>query len=395
MTEKLFYKNQYLKELETKVVKFGELDNKPFVILEETIFYPEGGGQPSDTGYINDAKVIDVQEINREVYHFLENKIEDKYVKCKICWEKRFDYMQQHTGQHILSGLAYQFFNAQTVGFHLGSEDTTVDLSRSEFSKKELDLLEEKANEYVTNNHKIIAFFPDSEKIKSLNLRKSPKNYEKIRIVNVKDLDFSPCGGTHFNSTAEVGLIKIVSTEKIRGNTRLHILCGNRALKDYIKKTNIVNNLIEITNSPQNEILSSIESTYEGNKEMGKEINILKEDLAVEIAKNYYKRTDKTGDTSLLIFNNEDFSPLQFRAIANYFQEKDKMIGFIYSKENGSFILFKSKLLDIDLKKLFTKLKEDLQCKGGGSSDIIQGKLILGKFDLINQTIKNIIVEML
>lgn len=387
MTEKLYYKDQYLKEIKTEVEKTGKLDNKPYVILKETIFYPEGGGQPSDTGYINEIEVIDVQEIDGQIYHFLNKEIESNTAVCKIDWKKRLDNMQQHTGQHILSGIAYQLFNAQTVGFHLGTEDTTVDFSKENFSVNELSLLEEKANEYVINNYDIVAFFPNEKEIANLNLRKKPKDFDKIRIVNVKNLDYSPCGGTHFKSTAEVGLIKIIGTEKIRGNTRLHILCGNRALKDYTEKTKIITDLIELTNSPQNEIIESVKSTLENNKEISKKMNILKEDFAIEFAKNKFSNTKK-NHISLLVFNNEEFDTIQFRAIANYFQQQDNILGFIYSKNNGSFILFKSETLDINLKELFEIMKNKLNCKGGGSGNAIQGKIESTNISAMNDVIK-------
>ncbi|MFP4457513.1 MAG: alanyl-tRNA editing protein [Clostridia bacterium] len=374
MSERIYYNDQYQKLLNTKIIESGFINNKPFVVLEETIFYPEGGGQPADSGNINGILVCDVQEIDGKIVHFLEKAVNAKVAVCCLDWDKRLDHMQQHTGQHILSGVAYELFKAQTVGFHLGSSDTTVDLSKGNLNKEELDLIERKANQIVSNNYKIETFFPDDSEIKQLNLRKKPNNYEQVRIVNVKNLDYSPCGGTHFNSTSEVGVIKIIGVERIRGNTRVHILCGNRAYLDYKEKTDIISNLIEITNSPQNELLSSVESIYKENKDKNKELNILKEELAISVANNYLQRATSYKDISLLIFSNNDFDSLQFRAIANYMIDKENILGFIFSEVNGSFVLFKSKSLDIKLRELFNHLKVSIGCKGGGNNYLIQGK---------------------
>ncbi len=387
MKEKLYYKDQYQRFLNTKVVESGFMNDKPFVVLQKTIFYPEGGGQPADSGTINDVLVLDVQEVEGKIVHFLEKELYDKDVFCNLNWEKRLDHMQQHTGQHILSGVAYELFEAQTVGFHLGSNDTTVDLSKGDLNKDELVLIEAKANQIVSNNHKIQAFFPDEKEMKELNLRKNPKDYDLVRIVNVENLDFSPCGGTHFNSTSEVGVIKIIGVERIRSNTRVHILCGNRAYSDYKVKTDIVNNLIEITNSPQNEILNSIKSVYEHNKEQNKEINILKENLAISIARIHLQKATSFKNKRLLTFNNENFDSLQFRAIANYMREKSDIISFIFSRDDGSFILFKSKSLDLNLRELFNHLKTVFGCKGGGNNLFIQGKCKLQNVNNIEETI--------
>ena len=391
MSGKLYYKNQYQKYLNTEIVESGFLDNKPFVVLQETIFYPEGGGQPADSGTINGVLVIDVQEIEGKIVHFLKEELSEKDVFCNLNWKMRLDHMQQHTGQHILSGVAYELFEAQTVGFHLGSSDTTVDLSKGDFNKVELDLIEARANQIVNNNYKIRAFFPNKQEIKKLNLRKDPKDYDLVRIVNVENLDFSPCGGTHFNSTSEVGVIKIIGVEKIRGNTRVHILCGNRAYKDYKEKTDIVNNLIQITNSPQDEVLNSIESIYEDNKAKNKEINILKENLAISTAKIHLQKANSFNNKTLLIFNDESFDSHQFRAIASYMSNRSDTIGFIYSKDDGSFILFKSKSLDINLRELFNNLKISCECKGGGNNLFIQGKCNLISVSNVKEIVSNFI----
>lgn len=393
MTKKLYYLNPYQTELDTKIIDKGFFQKKPFVILEETIFYPEGGGQPADSGKINGVAVTDVQIHDDLIMHFLDQEIEIGEAKCILNWDRRLDHMQQHTGQHILSGVAYILFKAQTVGFHLGTEDTTIDLSKENFNNQELALLEKEANQFVVDNHRVNCFFPDNEELENLKLRRKPKTDEDIRIVNVEELDFSPCGGTHHQTTAEVGIIKIIATEKIRGNTRLHILCGKRAYQDYKTKTNIITTLIELTNSPQEEIIKAIEATYDDAREKNRELNLLKENLAIAVANNKLQDSAVVQNNNLLTFASQDFDTQQFRAIANYFADSDNIIGFIYSLENGSFILFKNKDLDLDLKKVFAQLKNIFNCQGGGNGNVIQGKCDLNKLSEVEEKFAEIIKQ--
>ena len=220
MTERLYYSDAYLKTFEARVVDRLEIDGRPAVILDRTAFYPESGGQPSDRGALNGAAVVDVQtrEADDEVLHLLSAPLAEEAVTGVVDHARRFDLMQQHTGQHILSQAFLHTAGAETVSFHLNPDPNegalTIDLDKAALAPAELDQVEEYANTIVYENRPVIARFVNDEELQALPLRKPPKVDKAIRIVEVQGFDWSACGGTHVARTGEVGMIKIVKAEK-------------------------------------------------------------------------------------------------------------------------------------------------------------------------------------
>lgn len=222
---------------------------QPAVVLSCSAFYPTSGGQPHDTGWLQGVPVLDVveREADKAVVHVLEKvlpdpepgqdvprqRILDGIVAGKVDWSRRFDHMQQHTGQHILSQAAEQLLDAATVGFHLGKEASTVDLDRAPLSAKQHDQLEAEANRIIFENRPVVARFVSRAELANLPLRKLPRVSGPVHIVEITNFDWSPCGGTHVRATGEVGLIKIVRAERRGDETRVEFLCGSRALADY------------------------------------------------------------------------------------------------------------------------------------------------------------------
>ena len=217
MTKRLYYQNSYLKEFRAKVLKKIKIDNQPAVVLGETAFYPTSGGQPYDKGLIQNIPVVEVLEDNNEIIHILKEELKEKInseVVGKIDWKRRFDHMQQHLGQHILSGALMKLWGVETVSFHLGEEVCTLDIAKEELTEEEAKKAEECANEIIFDNRPVKCYFVEGEEeLKGLNLRKVLEKTGKIRIIEVEDFDFSACGGTHCRATGEVGLIKITKWE--------------------------------------------------------------------------------------------------------------------------------------------------------------------------------------
>jgi len=213
---KLYYENPYQTEFTAEVINVIEKGNKYHVELNETCFYPEGGGQPSDTGHINGNLVTYVYEENGTIYHILEVKpLKIHKVKCGIDFEKRYDYMQQHLGQHLLSACISHLFNANTIGFHLGLNSASIDLDKV-IGGNEIKDAQKKANDIILKNIKVEVLYPTNSELKKLSLKKIPvKVGEKIRIVKIGDIDVNPCCGIHPSSTIEVQLISVIKFEKI------------------------------------------------------------------------------------------------------------------------------------------------------------------------------------
>jgi len=245
-TKRLYYDDSYLRHFTAQVVESTKVKGRPAVILDRTAFYPTSGGQPHDRGLINGIPVINVIERkDGTVVHVLEEPLpgEVTTVEGEIDWERRFDHMQQHTGQHILSQACLQRLKAETVGFHLGADYATIDLNKAPLSEKKLEAAEALANAVVFANRPVVARFVSKEELAAMPLRKPPAVEGPIRIVTVEGFDWSPCGGTHVRATGEVGVIKIVRYERRGAETRLTFLCGERAWRDYHQKNRLLRRL--------------------------------------------------------------------------------------------------------------------------------------------------------
>lgn len=236
-TERIFDFEPYTDRFEAAVLSCEAGEGGFWVVLDKTAFFPEGGGQFSDLGKIGGARVIDVREDKGGVIrHLTDGALEPgEKVSCEIDWERRFDFMQQHSGEHIFSGLAHSNFGANNVGFHLGLELTTVDLDVP-LSEKDIDFLEAKANEAVYKNLPIEVSYPSPEELKKIPYRSKKELSGRVRIVSVPGYDICACCGTHVQKTGEIGIIKITSFQNYKGGVRLTMLCGGRALSDYRRK---------------------------------------------------------------------------------------------------------------------------------------------------------------
>ena len=236
-TERLFDKDPYMTEFSATVLCWRKGDGAFFAALDRTAFFPEGGGQFCDLGTLYNADVLDVQEDESGVIWHKINKPVETGIKVtgRIDWNRRFDFMQQHSGEHIFSGLAHTHFGATNVGFHLGLESTTIDLDVP-LSEENISFLEKEANEAVYKNLPIEISYPEKDELALLPYRSKKELSGRVRIVTVPGYDICACCGTHVAKTGEIGLIKITSFQNYKGGTRLFMLCGKRAYLDYRRK---------------------------------------------------------------------------------------------------------------------------------------------------------------
>ncbi|MBR6652269.1 MAG: alanyl-tRNA editing protein, partial [Anaerotignum sp.] len=239
MTEKLYYLDAYATTFTAKVLECTEDKKNWKVVLDRTLFYPEGGGQPADMGTLGGVKVLDVHEKDDIITHTTDKPLEvGAEVEGEIDWERRFDLMQNHSGEHILSGVICQKYGCDNVGFHMGKEMITIDLN-TKIPEEDLPWLEEKANEAIWNNVPVGIRYPSKEELDALDYRSKKELEGQVRIVNVGDYDCCACCGTHVKLAGEIGLIKIISSQNYKGGTRLELLSGKRALQDYRKKNDV------------------------------------------------------------------------------------------------------------------------------------------------------------
>lgn len=231
-TERLYFHDPYLTGFSARVVGHAEQQNRHGVALDRTAFYPEGGGQPPDYGMLNEVRVLDVQsDADGMVWHWLDGVLDDDLVQGQIDWPRRFDHMQQHHGQHLLSAAFEELFHRRTTAFHLGTEYATIDLE-GEAGEAECLAAESRTNEIIWEDRPVEARFVTADELARLPLRKPPAVEGPVRVVSVPDFDHSACGGTHPRSTGTVGLLHIRRRERRGGDTRVEFVCGGRVLRD-------------------------------------------------------------------------------------------------------------------------------------------------------------------
>ena len=229
MTEKLFYKNAYENVMQATVLACEPAENGFWIRLDRTVFYPEGGGQPGDTGSLNDVRVLDTQEREEEIFHLCESPLDvGAQVEGKIDWARRFTFMQQHSGEHILSGLINAAFGYHNVGFHMGAQSVTVDVS-GPLTTEQAEEIERRANELVWQNVAVNELYPTEEELQTIDFRSKKELHGWVRLVEIPGADLCACCGMHVARTGEIGLIKILSVQKFHEGVRMEMLCGEKA----------------------------------------------------------------------------------------------------------------------------------------------------------------------
>jgi alanyl-tRNA synthetase len=372
MAEKLYYDNPYLKEWESQVLDIVERDGKIIVLLDRTAFYPEGGGQPADRGFIDDAEVSYVLEEGKDIYHVVDKRPEKALVKCRLDFERRFDLMQQHTGQHLLSSVFYDDYKGETSSFHLGEDYVSIDISLAEIVEETIKKVENRVNELIYSNLEVKTYLVDKEELAKLPLRKFPKVDEDIRIVEIDKIDYSPCCGTHVKNIGELGLVKIIKTEKYKGVTRVYFKCGKRALEDFQAKHDIAVYASRTLAVDLESLQEKIKLTVLELQNNQKQIRELRESLHGYEAKDIIDASE--SNIIVKSFEDRNFEDVQSlgRIIlqsGNYAvilsSVQDKKLWFAH---NGSF--------DIHCGKVFKENLQKFNGKGGGGDKQAQAAFI-------------------
>ena len=385
MTEKLYLEDPYKSEFEADVIKF----EKNRVILDKTCFYPTSGGQPCDLGYIDGIRVVDVYKEGEEIIHVLEKDLEKDHVKGIIDWRRRFENMQQHTGQHILSQSFIEICgeDAYSTSLHIGELYNKIDI-HGHYTEKEIERVENLANEIVFKNKKVRCYFAEREKIMN-KLRKIPEGIDNLRVVEIEDFDLTACGGTHVRNTGEIGLIKIISSMKKGDFTRIEFVCGVKALKDYRKKNYELKRAVDLLNSQ--DILKEIEKVLEEKKSWIKKIRELEEELSEYEVSELIKNSEKIGEYRLImrIYNDRDVETLVKKF------DSEKVIVFLASRKNNEIVGF-SKIKEINIGEIMKEAGKFIGGGGGGSK--IMGKAggknserIEDAFEYIKKKVKSLI----
>ncbi len=365
--KKLYHENPYIKELDTIVKEQYNENNLTYIIPEETIIYPEGGGQPSDKGYINDNEIIDIKIDNDKIAYGVNSNIKKNSIRMSIDFEKRYDHMQQHTGQHLLSEIIMRKFNAQTLSFSIGEKHSSIEIGLKSLSEESIREIEKDCFNIILENRKIKTYIIDDKDPVMDKLRKPPKVQNNIRIIEIDDFDYSACGGTHLKSTGELGLLKIIKTDKVRGNIRLYYVAGNRALKDYQNKNTIVNDIQKELGKQIDKIADTVKKYKTENERLRKELKHYKK---IEMDKDIEEMKNSTDNFIVREFNDFDIKDIKYFA--------KNMVGagknlLVYSKSPKQYMIVATSNNDIDLRKRSQEIFSILKGRGGGRNDFIEG----------------------
>jgi alanyl-tRNA synthetase len=379
MTERLYYFDSYLRTFQARVVERLEVNGRPAVILDRTAFYPEGGGQPSDWGALNRVSVVDVQtrEADDEVLHLLSAPLADAEVTGAIDPARRFDLMQQHTGQHILSQAFIHTAGAETISFHLNPDPDegalTIDLDQAALTPQQIDRAEEFANTIVFENRPVIARFVNHEELQALPLRKPPKVDKAIRVVEIQGFDWSACGGTHVARTGEVGLIKIVKLEKRGAETRIEFRCGRRALIDYRRKHQLITQAASDLSIGFWELDQAIGRLQADAKAARKQVAEADARLQQSEARELLHSIEPRGDFGLITRTWLNRDAAYLKRMASLLVAQPRTVALLGATGQSLALVFaRSKDLSIDLGALLKTAAAQLGGKGGGSPDFAQ-----------------------
>lgn len=374
-TEKLYDLYSHLYDFSATVIDCRKNSDKYEIILDKTAFFPEGGGQLADTGNIASANITDVQINNGIITHFSDSPVDvGTTVKCQIDAPKRFRRMQNHSGEHIVSGIVHNLFGYDNVGFHLG-DDVTIDFN-GELSDKQLAKVEKLANEAIYKNVRFICEYPDEETLKTLNYRSKLDLTEDVRIVTIEGYDVCACCAPHVKTSGEIGIIKILDHHRHRGGIRIHLLCGFDALEDYGTK---YRNLYAVANalcSKQNETAQAFEKYAAEHSELKAEIAALKRELTELKAASL-----NSTDDCVLIFEN-DLPMNDLRCLVLKGAEKAEKLCAGFSGNDNSGYNFAVASQKLDLRNYSKDITSALNGKGGGSSELIQGSVKAAKQDI-------------
>ena len=375
--EKLFYTDQYIKSFTAELESVEEKDGKFHVVLDKTAFFPGGGGQFCDLGTIEGQQVLEVYEEAGVIYHVVDKKpIKLHKLKCEIDWERRKEGMDQHLAQHVLSGCFYKLFNANTVGFHMGREISTVDIEGI-LDEETIRKAERAANEVVGENIQVEFLVPERKELKKMGLRRAlPKTNEEIRIVKIGDLDINACCGVHPASTIELRMIKIRRWEKHKGATRIEYVAGKRAVEDFYKKDSFTTSVCRFLNASEEEAINGIKNLNDKLKETLDRNKKLSEEVAAYEVKDMISQGEKLQDITVVkkIYHGEDLKYVN--KVVSKIVEGGKTIAlFAVTNEERANLIFAASqdISNISMNELLKDAITLIDGKGGGSAYQAQG----------------------
>ncbi len=370
MTQRLYYDDSYLREFTARVTHRSVRDGSPAVALDRSAFYPAGGGQPGDRGRLNNVAVIDTQadESSDLVWHVLESPLAEDEVRGAIDWARRFDFMQQHHGQHLLSAAA-----ARTLAVHLGEAICTVDLDRDWLADAQIATLEDATNAMIWANVPIQARFVDPAELERLTLRKPPQAHARIRVVSAGDFDHSACGGTHPRRTGEVGCVVIRRWERYKGGTRVEFVCGGRAIADYRTKNRVLLDLAARLSVGISELPAAIDRVRTAEERARAALERAEERLLDVDAQALIDAAERIAGVPVVVAAFDDRSLDHLRGLARRIAERGAIALLGGRSEKAQLVFTRPPGVTHDMAALLRESAAVLGGRGGGRPEAAQG----------------------
>lgn len=367
-TRRLYYEDVYKKEFTAKVLECRE-EKKGFqILLDESAFYPEGGGQPSDTGLLNEVKVTEVHEKEGELLHYTEEAIQPgTEVRGKIDWARRFDLMQQHSGEHMVSGLVHEKYGYDNVGFHMGSDVITIDFSGI-LSEEQMAEIEEQVNLKIWEDAPVEIFYPSREELDTLDYRSKKELTGQVRIVRFPGADTCACCGTHVTHTGEIGMVKLLSVVRFREGVRMEMISGKRVL-DYLNMVNEQNHQISVKLSAKmDKTAQAVDRLWEENFALKGRIHSMEEEMFSSEAKKW------EGHGSVLLFK-EGLEADSVRKLTDAVMQTCEGCCAVFSKNPDGSYKYAMGEINGDLRQFTKEMNAALNGRGGGKPFFVQGSV--------------------
>lgn len=368
MTEKLYYQNPYISEFRAKVLFCEEKNRRFLTVLDKTAFFPTGGGQDCDKGTLDGKTVTDVFEKDGLIYHETDCRFEiGSDISGKIDFDRRFSFMQNHSGEHILSGTVHKMLGYNNVGFHMGSEFVTVDFDGPMTDEQILDA-EKRTNDIIFSNMEIKTYFPSKEELSRLDYRSKKELSGEIRIVEIPSVDICACCGTHVKNTGEIGLLKIVEHMNYKGGVRLFILSGKRALEDYRAKNSELYRICVMLSKKADEAANGVEKLLRELSQKKYENALLWKKYAEKAAESI----NETDEVAVFTENGADNDAIRLIAVS---VSKKCGAAVVLSQDDDEITRYAISSVKTDSRILSKTLCEAFSGRGGGKAELCQGTL--------------------
>ena len=368
MTIKLYDRDAYLRVFSALVTGCEKAGKGYALTLDQTAFFPEGGGQSADTGTLGEAQVLDVQEKDGRILHYTDRPLlVGKRVEGAICWEQRFARMQNHSGEHVVSGLAHGLFGLNNVGFHMGESCMTIDFD-GELSREQLGELEERANRAVWENHPIRCWYPEPETLSALNYRSKLELTENVRLVEIEGVDLCACCAPHVRCTGEIGLVKLLTAERHRGGVRVELICGRDAYEDYRRKQEAAAELSRLLSVPRDNLSPAVQRLLEQQESQKERIAA----LSMALVRSKAAACPETKG-NLCLFD-QVLDEVGQRELVNLLMERCGGVAAVFCSDGDGGFRYVMGSRTVNLRLAAREINRLLSGRGGGSETMIQGR---------------------